>query len=159
MALVFLLLRFTPLGVYALIIGNVTFPLLVSVLNCRALSRELGYRWRLGRTFGVPLLSSAGMGLVCWSSYGLVTLILPMTCVEPISFPQGWRRDIIKAVKDHVHVPVIGVSVIREPAVAEKFLEDGVEDFVSMPTMYVCSICPHRSSTDAQCPSRYRRTS
>jgi len=55
-----------------------------------------------------------------------------MTCVEPISFPQGWRRDIIKAVKDHVHVPVIGVSVIREPAVAEKFLEDGVEDFVSM---------------------------
>ena len=55
-----------------------------------------------------------------------------MTCVEPISFPQGWRRDIIKAVKDHVHVPVIGVSVIRESAVAEKFLEDGVEDFVSM---------------------------
>ena len=55
-----------------------------------------------------------------------------MTCVEPISFPQGWRRDIIKAVKDHVHIPVIGVSVIREPAVAEKFLEDGVEDFVSM---------------------------
>ena len=55
-----------------------------------------------------------------------------MTCVEPISFPQGWRRDIIKAVKDHVHIPVIGVSVIREPAVAEKFLADGVEDFVSM---------------------------
>ena len=54
------------------------------------------------------------------------------TCVEPISFPQGWRRDLIKAVKDHVHVPIIGVSVIREPAVAEKFLEDGVEDFVSM---------------------------
>ena len=77
-ALVFLLLRFTPLGVYALIIGNVTFPLLISVLNCRSLSRKLGYRWRPGRTFGVPLLSSAGMGLVCWSSYGLVTLILPM---------------------------------------------------------------------------------
>lgn len=55
-----------------------------------------------------------------------------MTCVEPISFPQGWRRDLIKAVKDHVKIPVIGVSVIREPAVAEKFLEDGVEDFVSM---------------------------
>jgi 2,4-dienoyl-CoA reductase-like NADH-dependent reductase (Old Yellow Enzyme family)/thioredoxin reductase/acetoacetate decarboxylase len=55
-----------------------------------------------------------------------------MTCVEPVSFPQGWRRDLIKAVKDHVNIPVMGVSVIREPAVAEKFLEDGVEDFVSM---------------------------
>jgi len=55
-----------------------------------------------------------------------------MTCVEPTSFPQGWRRDLIKVVKDHVHIPIIGVSCIREPAVAEKFLEDGVEDFVSM---------------------------
>ena len=55
-----------------------------------------------------------------------------MTCVEPVSFPQGWRRDLIKAVKDQVKIPVIGVSAIREPAVAEKFLEDGVEDFISM---------------------------
>ncbi len=55
-----------------------------------------------------------------------------MTCIEPISFPQGWRRDLISAVKSHVKIPVIGVSVIREPAVAEKFLEDGIVDFVSM---------------------------
>lgn len=52
--------------------------------------------------------------------------------VEPISFPQGWRRDMILAVKRHVNIPVIAVSAIKEPAVAEKFLEDGVEDFVSM---------------------------
>lgn len=55
-----------------------------------------------------------------------------MTCVEPISFPQGWRRDMLLAVKSHVKIPVIGVSVIREPAAAEKFLEDGVVDFISM---------------------------
>lgn len=55
-----------------------------------------------------------------------------ITSVEPISFPQGWRRDMIKAVKNHVNIPVIGVSAIKEPAVAEKFLKDGVEDFVSM---------------------------
>jgi len=55
-----------------------------------------------------------------------------ITCVEPVSFPQGWRKDLIKAVKDHVSIPVIGVSAIREPAVAEQFLEDGIEDFVSM---------------------------
>ena len=55
-----------------------------------------------------------------------------MTCIEPISFPQGWRKDMLIAVKSHLSIPVIGVSVIREPAVAEKFLEDGAVDFVSM---------------------------
>jgi len=53
-------------------------------------------------------------------------------CVEPISFPQGWRRELIKAVKDHVSIPVIGNSAFREPAIAEKFLEDGIEDFVGL---------------------------
>uniref|UniRef100_UPI00326178E4 oxidoreductase n=1 Tax=Clostridium sp. NkU-1 TaxID=1095009 RepID=UPI00326178E4 len=55
-----------------------------------------------------------------------------MTCVEPMSFPQGWRHDLLAAIKSHVTIPVIGVSVIREPAVAETFLEEGVVDFVSM---------------------------
>ena len=55
-----------------------------------------------------------------------------MTCVEPISFPTGWRKDMLMAVKSHVSIPVIGVSVIREPAVAETFLEEKVVDFVSM---------------------------
>lgn len=53
-------------------------------------------------------------------------------CVEPVSFPQGWRRDLIKAVKDHVAIPVIAVSVIREPAVGEQFLADGIVDFVAL---------------------------
>ena len=59
-------------------------------------------------------------------------------CVEPISYPQGWRRGLIKAVKDHVGIPVIGVSVLREPEVAEAFLADGVEDFVSMGRSWLC---------------------
>ncbi|BCN32669.1 oxidoreductase [Anaeromicropila herbilytica] len=55
-----------------------------------------------------------------------------MTSVEPISFAQGWRKDMIAAVKSHVKVPVLAVSVIRDPAVAEQLLEDGVQDFISM---------------------------
>ncbi len=55
-----------------------------------------------------------------------------MTCVEPISFPQNWRHDLIKAVKEHVSIPVLGVSVTREPQVAEKALEEGIQDFISM---------------------------
>jgi NADPH-dependent 2,4-dienoyl-CoA reductase/sulfur reductase-like enzyme len=53
-----------------------------------------------------------------------------LCAIEPISFPQGWRKPFIKAVKEHVNVPVIAVSSIREPEVAEAFLEEGVVDFV-----------------------------
>lgn len=52
--------------------------------------------------------------------------------VEPISFPQGWRKPFIKAVKDVVNIPVIAVSQIRDPELAESFLEEGVVDFVGM---------------------------
>lgn len=55
-----------------------------------------------------------------------------ITAIEPISFAQGWRHDFIKAVKDNVKIPVIAVSVFREPEIAEQFLEEGVLDFVSM---------------------------
>jgi len=55
-----------------------------------------------------------------------------LMAVEPISFPQGWRKDFVKAVRDNVNLPVIAVSSIREPAVAEAFLENGIVDFVGM---------------------------
>ncbi|HEX3078601.1 MAG TPA: FAD-dependent oxidoreductase [Lachnospiraceae bacterium] len=60
-----------------------------------------------------------------------------MTCVEPISFPQGWRKELIQAIKNNVHIPVIGVSVIRDPQVADQFLEEGVLDFVSMGRSFI----------------------
>jgi 2,4-dienoyl-CoA reductase-like NADH-dependent reductase (Old Yellow Enzyme family)/NADPH-dependent 2,4-dienoyl-CoA reductase/sulfur reductase-like enzyme len=50
---------------------------------------------------------------------------------EPVSYPQGNRRDIVQAVKHAVSIPVIGAGLFREPALAEQFLKDGVLDFVS----------------------------
>ena len=55
-----------------------------------------------------------------------------VTIIEPIAYPQGWRSQIIKAVKDHVSIPVIAVNAVKEPDFAEKLLEDGVQDFVSL---------------------------
>lgn len=51
--------------------------------------------------------------------------------IEPISYPQGWRKDFIKAVKDEVSVPVIAVAKLREPQVAEELLQQGVMDFAA----------------------------
>ena len=53
--------------------------------------------------------------------------------IEPISYPVGWRQDMVKAVKKAVNIPVIAVSVIREPEMAESFLAAGdAQDFISM---------------------------
>lgn len=60
-----------------------------------------------------------------------------MTCVEPISFPQGWRKEMLLRVKEAVNIPVIGVSVIRDPKVAEQFLQEHIVDFVSMGRSFI----------------------
>lgn len=52
--------------------------------------------------------------------------------IEPMSYDQGWRLYLAKAVKQAVKIPVIGVGVIREPAVAEQALEQGDCDFVAL---------------------------
>ncbi len=46
-----ILLLFTPLGVYSLVIGNMVFPLVISILNWRRLRQETGYVQELDRTF------------------------------------------------------------------------------------------------------------
>jgi stage V sporulation protein B len=46
-----ILLLFTPLGVYSLVIGNMIFPLIISILNWRRLRLETGYIQELDRTF------------------------------------------------------------------------------------------------------------
>lgn len=68
-ALVFLLLRCTDLGIYVLVVGNVTFPLTLALLNCFAVRRCLRYRWEYGRTFGIPAVSAALMGFAVRGIY------------------------------------------------------------------------------------------
>lgn len=77
--LVYGLLRYTGLGVYSLIIGNVTFPMLLSLLNCRSISKKLHNQWEFRRTFLIPLLASVPMGLLAWGAYqGLSALHLEL---------------------------------------------------------------------------------
>lgn len=52
--------------------------------------------------------------------------------VEPNSFAEGWRSPYVKAIKDAVSIPVMGNAVTRHPAFAEKLLQDGNQDLISM---------------------------
>lgn len=66
---VYVLLEFTNLGAYALVIGNVTYPLLVCYLNGRSVSKALGFRQEVTKTFCIPLLASFFMGIVTYFVY------------------------------------------------------------------------------------------
>ena len=63
-------------GVWALLIGNVIFPLIVCTLNCRSVTRLLGYRWNIASIFIIPLLCALVMGAVC---LGVYTLLLRLS--------------------------------------------------------------------------------
>lgn len=73
--LVVVLLKFSGLGVYALIIGNVTFPLLVCILNWIAVAKTARYRQEIKTTFLIPAAASVAMGLLCFGINKLFSLI------------------------------------------------------------------------------------
>ena len=52
--------------------------------------------------------------------------------LEPITYPQGWRRHLAKAIRTMVNIPVIATTVIRDPDYAEQLLNEGYMDFIGM---------------------------
>jgi 2,4-dienoyl-CoA reductase-like NADH-dependent reductase (Old Yellow Enzyme family) len=52
--------------------------------------------------------------------------------IEPQGLPEGWKKHLATEVRKHVKIPVIAVNNIKQPATAERFLEEGVCDFVAI---------------------------
>lgn len=52
--------------------------------------------------------------------------------IEPMSYGEGWKIYLAEEVKKMVKIPVIGVGVIRTPAIAEKVLKEGRVDFLAL---------------------------
>lgn len=69
------LMVFFRLNIYAVVIANMFFALLMCVLNARALQKYSGYHQEYVKTFLIPLLSSGVMGLATFLIYrGVLTL-------------------------------------------------------------------------------------
>jgi len=64
-----ILLLYTPLGVYSLVIGNMVFPLVISILNWITLKKEVGYVQELDRTFLRIGLCTAFMAVLALLAY------------------------------------------------------------------------------------------
>lgn len=52
--------------------------------------------------------------------------------LEPISYETGWRKNLAKAIKDNVRIPVLAANVIRRPEQAEAQLREAYQDFVCL---------------------------
>lgn len=61
--------------------------------------------------------------------------------LEPTSFDCGWRKYLAAEVKKVVDVPVIAANLIRSPEQAERQLEEGTQDFVSLGRPHIAD--PH----------------
>jgi stage V sporulation protein B len=67
--LVALLLQFTPLSTYVLVIGNVSFALVVCILNWVSIEKYLDYRQEIVKTFLIPTVSAGLMGVAAYFTY------------------------------------------------------------------------------------------
>lgn len=70
--LLVVLMLFFRLNIYAVVIANAFFAFLVCVLNAIALQRHAGYKQEFQKTFVMPAISSAIMGVI---AYGVLSLI------------------------------------------------------------------------------------
>lgn len=63
------LLLFTELGIYSLAIASTVFAGVMCLLNQRSVRRAIGYRQEIVRTFLIPALAAAFMGMMAWAVY------------------------------------------------------------------------------------------
>lgn len=69
------MMLFFRLNIYAVVLSNVLFALIMCILNSISIARYSGYHQELVRTFLIPAICSAVMGLAAWGVYkGLFAL-------------------------------------------------------------------------------------
>lgn len=75
----------TNVGVYALLIGNITFPIVVFVLNLMAIRRYVPtYRQEVVKTFLAPVAAAIWMALAALAVYGGVGLVASSNLIRTL---------------------------------------------------------------------------
>ena len=69
--IVMICVKYTSIGIYSLLVGNITFPLVVWLLNLYALKKYIpgGYRQEVVKSFIAPLAASIWMGIITLAVY------------------------------------------------------------------------------------------
>ncbi len=107
-SLFFLLTNFN-LNIYAVVIANIIFALVICVMNACSIARYLGYRQEIYRTFVVPALVSLIMAAAVYIIYHLFHLVFGNTFSTIIAVIAG--------------VIVYGIGLVSFHGVTEEELE------------------------------------
>lgn len=108
------------------------FPLIVR-LTVDEMYEKIGQKGK-GYTLAeglkmAKILNDKGIDAIDVSSAGYDTFNY---WLEPTTFECGWRKNLAEEVKKVVDIPVIAANLIRSPEQAEKQLQEGIQDFVSL---------------------------
>lgn len=108
------------------------FPLIVR-LTVDEMYEKIGQKGK-GYTLAeglkmAKILNDKGIDAIDVSSAGYDTFNY---WLEPTTFECGWRKNLAEEVKKVVDIPVIAANLIRSPEQAEKQLQAGIQDFVSL---------------------------
>ena len=109
--LVYLMLSKLNWGVYGLVVGNVTFALVVCILNWISIGKAMHYRQEVVTTFLMPLGISVVMGIVAFGVYHLVYLAVSSNALS-----------LLAAVP--AAMAVYGVGLIKTRTVRERELAE-----------------------------------
>lgn len=55
-----------------------------------------------------------------------------LSCIEPGTYEEGWKKFMAAEIKKHVKIPIIAVANIKEPGAAEEILREGCCDLVGV---------------------------
>lgn len=78
------LMLLLDLNIYAVVLANASFGLIMCVLNAHSIRKYIGYRQEVRKTFLVPAIASLGMGLSVWLTYQLSVYLLRSNAIGTI---------------------------------------------------------------------------
>lgn len=76
LASLYVMLEYFDLKLYAVVFSCIIFAFIMCVLNGLSIRKHLRYTQEIKRTFIIPTLSAAVMGLVCWLTHMLLSMFL-----------------------------------------------------------------------------------
>jgi len=85
----YLLLKFTNLGIYAVVIANILFATIMCILNGLAIKKYMHYKQEVVKTFIIPSISAILMGIIIVLLYNVIYLFTGNLLSTSISIVVG----------------------------------------------------------------------
>ena len=121
-ALLVLLLKFTDLGIYSLVLVSVVYSVLIFLMNEFFLQRYLGTKPGVARVYGAPVLAAALMGAAAFGIYQAFSRLL-----LTVGMHSDYFRNAVAI------VPAILAAIVLYFFLLIRFKAIGEEDFGMLP--------------------------